>query len=342
MTLFIYVIIWYNTLKARQKKGAGFLNKEQLRQKYDLDNEFTDSQLLVTPCFFANPVGMKILNTLYTMNQSPLLDGISRTVRYMKGSDGEDVKLYIYEKVGDRNVTKPVILFIHGGGFYLDYLSHYHVIASNYAKYADCKVVSVCYRTLLTSTYRTSLSDCYEALNWIYDNAERFHLDKDKIAVVGDSAGGSLAAALTHLTRDLNGPKLVYQVLNFPCTTSKANQNSMKEFTDTPGWNSKLHRSIFRYIGPSITSDMRKYFDLTDKKNFNGICDAYVEVEEFDCLRDQGIEYANLLQENGCTVSLNETKGTFHGFDMYQSLEITKRIMKTRCERLQNAWSKED
>lgn len=317
------------------------MNKKQLRKKYNFDSEFTDNELLTNSIILGNPTGMKILNKVYCGKKPALVDGVSRTVRYIKGTDGEDVKLFVYEKDGDANVTKPVVLLIHGGAFYLDYIAHHHELASNYAKYADCKVVGVCYRTLLTSTYRTSLYDCYQALNWIYDNAERYHWDKDKIAVVGDSAGGTLAGALAHLTRDLNGPKLAYQMLVYPCTTSKENQQSMKKFTDTPGWNSKVHHEIFKYINPSLNSNIRKYFDLTDLTDFSDICDAYVEVGEFDCLRDQGIEYANLLQENGCTVSLNETKGTFHAFDMFQSKEITKRIMLTRYERLQNAWSQD-
>ena len=330
-----------NIDRSNTARGGIFMRKT-ICNKYNFNSEFDNKKIKMTPSFLMNPRGMVVMNKIMDMMKVPLVDSISRTSRFIKGKDGKNIKLYIYENESDGDITKPVLLYIHGGAFYLDYISSYHTIASNYAKLADCKVVSVCYRTLVTSTYQTCLDDCYQALRWIYDNAELFHWDKNKIAVAGDSAGGNLSGALVHLSRDLNGPNIAYQMLLYPCTTTKEDQQSMLDFTDTPGWNSALHHKIFSYIRPSLNDNMRKYFNLTDMSNFEGICDAYIEVEEFDCLRDQGKEYASLLRENGCTVSLNDVKGTFHAFDQDQSLNITKSIMKTRCDRLRASWGTEE
>lgn len=207
---------------------------------------------------------------------------------------------------------------------------------------ANCKVVTVCYRTLTGATYETILKDCYQTLLWAYENGDRYGWDVNKIAVGGDSAGGTLAAAMTHMTRTLHGPKICYQMLNYPGTDKTLDTESMKRFYDTPGWNSSLHKVLFDLMIPSLDESTMPYLDLINQPDFNGLCDAYVEVEEFDCLHDQGGNYALKLREHGYNVELNDMKGTFHAFDQSQDLEVTKKTMNLRCTMLRNAFRIED
>jgi len=325
-----------NTIKAiGEKRGE---KKQFKAQKYDYLKEFESKDLNVIPaCLMSMPM-IKLMNKQERKKQGNLVDGVTRKALQIPSFDGNKIQIYIYEPDNCKNQKKPCLIYYHGGGFCIDYLPVYHEIASDYAKGADCKVVSVCYRTMTTDTYRTSLYDCYQALLWTYENAENLCIDRQKIAVGGDSAGGSFAAAITHLTRDLKGPEICYQMLLYPSTSKEMEFDSMKKYTDTPGWNAVLHKRFFNRIIPAIGEEMMPYFDLLAQKNWEGLCNAYVEVEEFDCLHDPGQQYAECLEKQGYEVFFNDVKGTFHTFDQLREKEITKKITALRCEVLKKAF----
>lgn len=312
------------------------------KMKYNFLSEFTKEDLRTMPAFlFAMPF-IKLMNRQGRKKQGNVVDGIVKKALQIHSFDGKKIQIYVYEPEDCGKEEKPCLIYYHGGAFCLDYLSFYHEIASDYAKKANCKVVSVCYRTMATDTYRTSLYDCYQTLLWVYENAETLCIDRNRIAVGGDSAGGSFSAAVTHLTRDLGGPKICYQMLNYPSTSKSMEFKSMKKYADTPKWNSTLHKQFFSFIVPSIDDEMMPYFDLLAQNNFEGLCDAYVEVEEFDCLHDPGQQYAELLKKHGYEVFFNDVKGTFHAFDQMRGKEITKKMMTLRCEVLKKAFGEND
>lgn len=326
--------------------GVIWKEKQKKINKYNFLEEFDRSDFKYYPPLLFNPKCIKLVNKTERKKNVKLAKDVMRTAIQIESFDSKKIQLYIYEPVTqDKDESeskskseKPCLVYFHGGSFYIDYLSTYHTILSDYAKNADCKVIGVCYRTLENSTYRTSLEDCYQTLIWAYENAGRFGWDRNRIAVGGDSAGGTLAAAVTHRSRDLGGPKICYQMLNYPCTDGTMSSESMRVYTDTPGWNATLHKKLFEYMLPAIDENIRPYFDLLSQENFDGLCDAYVEVEEFDCLHDEGQKYAEKLIEHGYSVDFNDVKGTFHGFDQNQNRNITKEVMKFRCEMLRKGF----
>lgn len=318
--------------------GIAWKEKQKKISKYNFLEEFERSDFQYFPPLFFNPKFIRLMNKQEKKKNVKLVKGVMRSAIQIESFDRQKIQLYIYEPITQDKEEKPCLIYFHGGAFYVDYLSSYHTILSNYAKIANCKVVGVCYRTLETSTYRTTLKDCYHTLLWAYENAGRFGWDRNRIAVGGDSAGGTLAAAVTHLSRDLGGPKICYQMLNYPCTDGTMSSESMRAYTDTPGWNSTLHKKLFKYMLPSIDEEIRPYFDLLSQENFEGLCDAYVEVEEFDCLHDEGQKYAEKLIEHGYSVDFNDVKGTFHAFDQNQNRNIAKEVMNLRCEMLRKGF----
>lgn len=325
--------------------GAAYLiskhKKKKLRKKYNLLDEISDKDLFVIPKFVCNPTGFMLMNKLQTGGQGEYVQGVKRTVRRITSFDNEKIELYIYEPEDSEKEMLPCLVYFHGGAYFIDYLPGYHRILENYAKNVRCRVVSVRYRTLVDVTYKSSLKDCYQGLLWAYNNAEQLKIDKKHIAIGGDSAGGTYAAAVTHLVREWNGPKLCYQMLIYPATDMSVSSESAKRFVDTPGWNSTCSRSTFKYIIPTLDDETRPYFNLIEQKNFEGLCDAYVEVEENDCLHDDGEKYAWLLKENGYDVYYNDMKNTYHGYDQNQDLKVSKGVMKLRYELLRKAFAVE-
>lgn len=139
--------------------------------------------------------------------------GMRRRRKCIKSADGGKVWVTIYEPV---NISKnaPCMVYYHGGAFVLRDRPSTHRLAQVYAESIRCKVVIVHYR--LGEPYPIPVKDCYRALVWVAHNAEKLGIDKDRIAVVGDSAGGALAAAVTLLARDKNGPSICFQMLINP------------------------------------------------------------------------------------------------------------------------------
>ena len=325
--------------------GTAYLLRKQkrkeLRRKYNLLDEIPDKDLFALPGFICNPTGFKMYNRILTGGQGEFVQGVSRTQRYIDSFDNQKIELYIYEPEDSENEVLPCLVYFHGGAYFIDYLPGYHRILANYAKNARCRVVSVRYRTLVEVPYKSSLKDCYQGLLWTYDNAKQLGIDKERIAIGGDSAGGTYAAAVTHLVREWNGPRLCYQMLIYPATDMSVSSASAKRCVDSPGWNSACSRNTFKYIIPSLDDETRPYFNLIEQKNFEGLCDAYVEVEENDCLHDDGEKYAQLLKESGYDVYYNDMKGTYHGYDQNQNLQVSKDVMKLRCELLRKAFGTE-
>lgn len=242
--------------------------------------------------------------------------------------DGCDIPLYIFNPKGFE--TDKVFLYIHGGGFaYKGYFKHYR-ICRRYALEGRCKVVYVDYRLLPKYTYPCASKDCFFAYKWIIDNSDKLGISVDKIVVGGDSAGGCLTcdvAVMAH-KEGITLPRLL--LLLYPVLDKRMNSKSMIEFYDAPVWDRESTEKMWEYylkdnvyISPGEMDDV-SFFPTT-----------YVETAEYDCLKDEGIEFAKKLQLHGVDVSLNETKGTIHGFDI-KSCPTTEDAISYRLKMIQS------
>ena len=133
------------------------------------------------------------------------------------------------------------------------------------------------------------------------------------------------------MARDRKHPvKLAFQMLPYPFLDARNNSASCKKFTDTPMWNSTLSNRIAPMTKVDRNDPNYIYYSPVEAESFEGLPSAYIETAEFDCLHDDGILYAEKLREAGVEVTLNETKGTMHGFDIVQKAETTKAALAAR------------
>ena len=133
------------------------------------------------------------------------------------------------------------------------------------------------------------------------------------------------------MARDRKHPvKFRFQMLPYPFLDARNNSESCKKYTDTPMWNSSLSERI----GPMVKVDRDRadyvYYSPVEAESFIGLPPAYIETAEFDCLHDDGILYAKKLRDAGVEVTLNETEGTMHGFDIMQNAPTTKAALAKR------------
>jgi acetyl esterase/lipase len=251
--------------------------------------------------------------------------GVTWEDRRIPGPDGApEVAVRLYRPPGNAE-THPGVIYIHGGGFCVGSVETEHVGAASTCAKAEAVVASVEYRLAPEHPFPAGLEDCYAALRWMNDDATALGVDPDRIGVIGQSAGGGLAAGLALLARDRGGPALCYQVLGIPELDDRLETPSMRQFTDTPLWNRPNAIMSWRhYLGDS-PGEVSPYAAPARAQDLTGLPPAYISTMEFDPLRDEGIVYAMRLLEHGVSVELHQFPGTFHGSALVVNAEVSKR-----------------
>src|SRR5262245_16832516 len=208
----------------------------------------------------------------------------------------------------------PALVYFFGGGWTLGSIDTSDGICRSLANAAGCVVVTPGYRLAPEAKFPAAVEDCYAAVQWVATQAARLGVDRGRLAVGGDSAGGNLAAAVTLLTRDRGGAGLAGQVLVYPNTDLLTDDASMRASTD-PFWFNR--HSVAWYRQHYLTRRVDGRDPLASPlraKDHRGLPPALIITAEFDPLRDQGERYARKLARAGVLVELTRYDGMAHGF----------------------------
>lgn len=232
-----------------------------------------------------------------------------------KGNDPE-VPIRVYRNKGAKN--RPLVLNIHGGGFVSGDLDNDNIRASVIAKNVPCTVVSVGYRLAPESVYPAQLNDCLAALEYAVDHADELGIDTDNIGLFGTSAGGCIAAGLALYLRDHNGPKVKAQVLNFPALDYlQTSTSSQQNFTGAPLVSGDGLAGVWKlYLGGFEGNDPSYYAVPALARDLAGLPATCMIVNEYDPLRDEGIDYARRLMDFAVPTELYSLPRVPHGFDL--------------------------
>jgi acetyl esterase/lipase len=207
----------------------------------------------------------------------------------------------------------PLVVDFHGGGWTIGSLDQADWLCSNVAATAGVIVISVDYRLAPTHRWPAAAEDCYAALVDLVARAEEFGADGDRVAVMGDSAGGNLAAVVALMARDRGGPQLALQALLYPATDLTLSSPSMQENAHAPVL-SRDDCAAFRdhYLGGQDPT--HPYASPLHAPDLSGLPSALVQVAEHDPLRDDGLRYADALRAAGVQVRSSEYVGMPHGY----------------------------
>ncbi|MBE6813621.1 MAG: alpha/beta hydrolase [Ruminococcaceae bacterium] len=258
---------------------------------------------------------------------------IAVTKETLHSADGQKINVFVMQPRGVQ--TDRCLVYLHGGGFFFGAAGYHYKNAKQYCLQTPCKVVFVDYRLTPKHPFPMPAEDCFAAWLWTHENADRLGIHKEKIAVGGDSAGGALAAAVSQMARDRNASPPLFQLLVYPVTDRRMQYESHKKFTDTPMWNSKLNVKMWDGYLPDPTVKGLCYASPMEADSFENLPPAFVETAEFDCLHDEGIAYADALLKAGVAVTVNETKGTMHGYDIVQRAPAAKNAIAKRIQFMQ-------
>ena len=212
-------------------------------------------------------------------------------------------------------------------------------IAREYARLARCRVVFPDYRLAPEYPFPVPVEDCYQAYAWTVRNAEKLGIDSSRIVIAGDSTGGNLAAAVTIMAAERGERLPAGSMLIYPVTDRRMESESMKRYTDTPVWNSRLSEMMWKaYLGPSIVTDI-SHASVMEAERLDFSPETYAEVAELDCLHDEGAGFAERLRREGVAVELHEEKGCCHGYEMALHSSIMRNAMERRIRYLTRIFS---
>ena len=228
-----------------------------------------------------------------------------------------DLPLRIYTPESWSRDPRPVVVSFHGGGFVLGSARQCDWSCSIVAAELDAVVVSVDYRLAPTHRFPAGVEDCYDALLWTAEHAADLGGDPERIGVLGDSAGGNLAAVVSILARDEGGPRISHQALVYPVTDmTEALQADLSVLWNTRGVVlSNDDMAVFRghYLDGEVDGEDFRLSPLR-AEDLSGLPPAIVVVAGLDPLHDSGVRYAQALADAGNEVRVEDFHEMPHGF----------------------------
>jgi len=237
--------------------------------------------------------------------------------RYIPGPTA-DLPIRIYRPTTDTKA--PAIIYFHGGGWVLNFLDIYDASLSRLANQTGATIISVHYQKAPEHPFPIPFDDCYATLLWAIKNAEALQIDKKRIGVAGDSAGGNLASAVALKARD-NGIKLAFQLLVYPCNDRDFDTASYKEHATGLGLTTQAMEWFWDQYLQGDAHDKNPYAIPQRATDFSALAPAIFITAQYDPLTSDSEKYAEALRRAGVTVAYREYAGMIHGF--YSSMGVT-------------------
>ena len=214
---------------------------------------------------------------------------------------------------------RPCIFHIHGGGYVTGSAAMMDPMHRALALDLNCTIVSVDYRLAPETPFPGGIEDCYAALAWLFKEASKLGVDSTRIGVMGESAGGGLAAALALLVRDRREYRLAFQHLIYPMLDDRTCGSSdphpyAGEFIWTPhnnsfGWSALLN-------APPGSDGVSMYAAPARAEDLSGLPSTFIAAGALDLFLEEDIEYARRLVRHGVPVEMHVYPGAYHAFDL--------------------------
>ena len=241
-----------------------------------------------------------------------------------------NISIRIIRPLNNKNKL-PVVIYFHGGGWILGSEDIYDSLIKQIANGANTAVIFLNYSLAPEAKYPTQIDESYRTALYISQHASEMNVDADNMVIMGDSAGGNIAIAITLMAKERKIPKIKYQILVYPITNVDMKTESYKKYADGPwvtkkamewSWNAYLPNSIKG--NEILASPLKASID-----QLRGLPPALIITDDNDVLRDEGEEYAyNLIQADVDVVAVRYL-GTQHGYLTLDSLKNTPAAKNT-------------
>ena len=270
----------------------------------------------------------------------PEFPGRTVSERFVPGPEGApDVRVLLYGPT-QRTQSTAGLLWLHGGGFISGSVDAEDIVVRQLAAELGCVVVSVNYRLAPETPHPGPVEDSYAALSWLYTNAAELGVDRERLALVGSSAGGGLAATLALLARDRGEIRLAFQCLNAPMLDDRTVKTDPPHpYTGEFIWTREANRFGWTsLLGQAPGSGgVSPYAAAARAENLEGLPPAFIAVGALDLFLEEDMEYARRLTRAGVPTELHVYPGTFHGYQMVTQAQVTQRAMRDRTNAIKRA-----
>jgi acetyl esterase/lipase len=248
------------------------------------------------------------------------LSGIDVTTRTIE-QDGLTVPLTIV-RPQHASGTLPVFMFFHGGGWILgDFQTHERLVRDLVVQ-SGAVAVFVNYTPSPEARYPVAINQAYAATRWVVAHGDEIGVDGQRLAVVGNSVGGNMAAVVSLMAKDRHGPSIRFQGLMWPVTDNDFDNGSYRTFQQ----GHFLTRPMMKWFWDAYTKDPKQRNEIyasplrASNEELKGLPPALIQVAESDVLRDEGEAYGRKLDAAGDEATVVRYVGTIHDFGLLNAL----------------------
>lgn len=256
---------------------------------------------------------------------------VSRDAHSVPGPAGApDVGVVVYRPLQAEGLL-PCLFHIHGGGYVAGSAAEGETVYRPLAAELGCMIVAVDYRLAPETRFPDNLEDCYAALAWVFSQAAALGIDAGRVGVIGESAGGGLAAALALLARDRGQFRLQFQALIYPMLDDRTCVAEPHPYTGEFVWTAQSN--VFGWASllgvPPGSAGVSPYAAAARAENLADLPAAYVSTGALDLFLEEDVEYARRLLRAGVSTELHVFPGAYHGFDYFTNSAVALEARRT-------------
>lgn len=275
---------------------------------------------------------------LENQGKSTIPEAVARVVDQSIEGPGGDIAIRIYTPEGEGPF--PVIVYYHGGGWVIADLDVYDATPRAMANAAGAVVVSSHYRQAPEHKFPSAHGDAFAAYQWTLEKAGQFNGDPNRVAVMGESAGGNLAAAVSVMAREQGAPIPVHQVLVYPIAGYDFRTASYVENANAKPLNRPAMEWFFDQYLNNSGEGLDPLISLSEEENLEGLPSTTVITAQIDPLRSEGKAYADALENAGIDVRYQNYDGVTHEFfGMAAVVDKAKEAQQFAAQGLKQAFS---
>lgn len=236
-------------------------------------------------------------------------------------ADSRSIKLTIVRPAGARK-TLPVFMFIHGGGWVLGDFPTHERFVRDLVVGSGAAAVFVNYTPSPEAQYPVAINEAYAATKWVAEHGKEINVDGKRLAVVGNSVGGNMAAVVSLMAKDKGGPAIRLQVLFWPVTDANFETASYSQFAE----GRFLSKNMMKWFWDNYTTDPKQRQEIyasplqATSEQLKGLPPALIQTAGNDVLRDEGEAYALKLDAAGVDVTAVRYSGMIHDWGLLNAL----------------------
>ncbi|EMD00636.1 hypothetical protein BAUCODRAFT_60977, partial [Baudoinia panamericana UAMH 10762] len=279
-----------------------------------------------------------LLNTL-----TPAIHDVETRDFHTPASDGHSLLCRWFTKKTDAPLrNSPAICYVHGGGMISASIHHFDQIIKNYVTRTGVPFLAVEYRLAPEVRAPVPVTDVYAGLTYLHSHAAELGVDAARIAIMGDSAGGGIAASLAHYVKLKGGPSVCKQILMYPMLDDRTTKEDNTNVASFASWTAEDNITGWTaLLGPErIGTDAVTPVEAAGRmsvEDAKGLPPTYMDIGELDLFRDECLEYVRKLGKAGTSCEFHLLPGLPHGAEgLVPDSEVAGEIMGWRMRAIKS------